>query len=55
MFMNNVNINRWAFETGRLEPKYDYFRCVVNIPEDAVRVGEPIEGDNGEQVIKVYN
>ena len=25
---------------------------MVNIPEDAVRVGEPIEGDNGEQVMK---
>jgi solute carrier family 5 (high affinity choline transporter), member 7 len=40
---------RWVFETGRLAPQYDYFRCVVNIPEDHVRVEEPSEID-GEQV-----
>lgn len=34
--------------TGRLAPQYDYFRCVVNIPDDAIRVGEPSEV--GEQV-----
>lgn len=38
-----------VFETGRLAPQYDYFRCVVNIPDDAVRVGDPSE--TGEQVI----
>lgn len=40
---------KWVFETGRLAPQYDYFRCVVNIPEDAIRVGDPSEV--GEQVI----
>lgn len=40
--------SKWAFETGRIEPKYDIFRCVVNIPEDVQRVGEPSEA--GEQV-----
>lgn len=40
--------SKWVFETGRLAPQYDYFRCVVNIPEDAIRVGEPSEV--GEQV-----
>ncbi|XP_055698018.1 high-affinity choline transporter 1 [Phlebotomus papatasi] len=40
--------SKWAFETGRLEPKYDIFRCVVNIPEDVQRVGEPSEA--GEQL-----
>lgn len=39
---------KWVFETGRLAPQYDYFRCVVNIPDDAIRVGEPSEV--GEQV-----
>jgi len=39
---------RWVFETGRLAPGYDFFRCVVNIPEDVERVGEPAEG--GEQM-----
>ncbi|PSN41112.1 High-affinity choline transporter 1 [Blattella germanica] len=24
---------------------YDFFRCVVNIPEDVERVGEPAEGE----------
>lgn len=33
---------------GRLAPQYDYFRCVVNIPDDAIRVGDPSEV--GEQV-----
>lgn len=39
---------KWVFETGRLAPKYDYFRCVVNIPGDLIRVDEPSEV--GEQV-----
>lgn len=39
---------KWVFESGRLAPQYDYFRCVVNIPDDAIRVGDPSEV--GEQV-----
>lgn len=39
---------KWVFETGRLAPGYDIFRCVVNIPEDVQRVGEPVE--DGEQM-----
>lgn len=42
-------LSKWLFETGRLAPNYDYFRCVVNIPEDVIRVDEPSEAD-GEQV-----
>jgi hypothetical protein len=38
-------ISRWLFHNGMLAPHYDWFHCVVNIPEDAVRVGEPIEGE----------
>ncbi|BES87913.1 choline transporter [Nesidiocoris tenuis] len=34
-----------VFEGGHLSPGYDLFRCVVNIPEDVVRVGEPAEGE----------
>lgn len=33
------------FHNGILAPQYDWFNCVVNIPEDAVRVGEPHEGE----------
>lgn len=44
---------KWVFETGRLAPGYDYFRCVVNIPEDVVRVEEPSEV--GEQVSEDCN
>lgn len=40
--------SKWIFETGRLAPQYDYFKCVVNIPDDAIRVGDPSEV--GEQV-----
>nr|XP_053641791.1 high-affinity choline transporter 1-like [Cherax quadricarinatus] len=36
---------RWVFETGRLPPKYDFFRCVINIPDDVQVVGEPQEGE----------
>lgn len=36
------------FESGKLPPSYDYFRCVVNIPEDVQRVGDPSEA--GEQL-----
>ncbi|XP_055325569.1 high-affinity choline transporter 1 [Sitodiplosis mosellana] len=39
---------KFMFETGRLAPQYDYFRCVVNIPDDAIRVGDPSEV--GEQM-----
>lgn len=39
---------KWVFETGRLAPGYDLFHCVVNIPEDIQRVGEPSE--EGEQM-----
>ncbi|XP_045460780.1 high-affinity choline transporter 1 isoform X1 [Harmonia axyridis] len=39
---------KWVFETGRLAPGYDFFRCVVNIPEDVQRVGDPLE--EGEQM-----
>lgn len=39
---------KWVFETGRLAPGYDVFKCVVNIPEDVQRVGEPAE--DGEQM-----
>lgn len=39
---------KWVFETGRLAPGYDIFHCVVNIPEDVQRVGEPAE--DGEQM-----
>lgn len=48
-FHSLTNFPRWLFLTGRLAPQYDYFRCVVNIPEDVQRVGEPSEID-GEQV-----
>ena len=33
------------FENNILPAKYDYFHCVINIPEDAVVVGEPQEGE----------
>lgn len=45
--------SKWIFETGRLAPQYDYFKCVVNIPDDAIRVGDPSEV--GEQVSFIQN
>ncbi|BFF92803.1 high-affinity choline transporter 1 [Drosophila madeirensis] len=46
-----ISVSWWTkmmFESGKLPPSYDYFRCVVNIPEDVVRVGDPAE--SGEQL-----
>lgn len=40
--------SKWLFEKGKLAPGYDIFNCVVNIPEDIQRVGEPSEV--GEQM-----
>lgn len=37
--------SRWVFETGRLPPKYDFLRCVINIPDDVQKVGDPQEGE----------
>lgn len=39
--------NRWIFLSGRLPPEYDYFKCVVNIPEDIPHLDPD---DPGEQV-----
>ncbi|KAL9899692.1 choline transporter isoform 1-T2 [Glossina fuscipes fuscipes] len=39
---------KMMFESGKLPPSYDIFRCVVNIPEDVLHVGEPAE--SGEQL-----
>ncbi|CAG9766806.1 unnamed protein product [Ceutorhynchus assimilis] len=37
-----------VFESGKLAPGYDIFRCVVNIPADVQRIEEPAE--EGEQM-----
>ncbi|CAG2113382.1 unnamed protein product [Medioppia subpectinata] len=36
-------LTKWLFESGTLEPRFDFFRCVVNIPDDAIVVQEPHE------------
>ncbi|XP_003738335.1 high-affinity choline transporter 1 [Galendromus occidentalis] len=36
-------LSKWLFENGRLPPHLDVFHCVVNIPEDIVKVQEPQE------------
>lgn len=46
---------RMMFESGRLAPGYDYFRCVVNIPEDVQRVGEPSEAGEQVSLINVFH
>uniref|UniRef100_A0A8D8R8B3 High-affinity choline transporter 1 n=1 Tax=Cacopsylla melanoneura TaxID=428564 RepID=A0A8D8R8B3_9HEMI len=45
-------LSKWLFRTGRLGPEWDYFNCVVNIPEDIRKVhdlGTPSDGP-GEQM-----
>lgn len=43
--LNFLLLFRYLFHNGILAAHYDWFHCVVNIPEDAVRVGEPHEGE----------
>lgn len=38
-------LSKFLFENGHLQAKYDVFRCVVNIPDDVIRVREPVEGE----------
>ncbi|KAG1667128.1 High-affinity choline transporter 1 [Nymphon striatum] len=47
IFRNNSCIeNRIDIRAlGYLPPKYDVFRCVVNIPDDVIKMGEPVEGE----------
>uniref|UniRef100_T1IWY2 High-affinity choline transporter 1 n=1 Tax=Strigamia maritima TaxID=126957 RepID=T1IWY2_STRMM len=35
----------WIFENAYLPAKFDLFQCVVNIPEDVLKVQEPHEGE----------
>ncbi|GFQ90357.1 high-affinity choline transporter 1 [Trichonephila clavata] len=37
--------SKWLFETGRIPPQMDIFHCVVNIPDDILKVQEPQEGE----------
>ena len=38
-------VSQYLFDTGKLAPKYDILKCIVNIPDDAIRVGDPHEGE----------
>ena len=45
-------LTRYLFESGKLPPSWDILRCVVNIPEDVVRVsGNEIEPHDGEMAV----
>lgn len=37
--------SRWLFESGKVPARFDVFHCVVNIPEDTMKVQEPLEGE----------
>ncbi|GAB6018839.1 hypothetical protein CHUAL_000500 [Chamberlinius hualienensis] len=39
------NGTTWVFENGKLPPNFDVFRCIVNIPDDVIKVSEPHEGE----------
>lgn len=36
---------KWLFENGHIPPAMDIFHCVVNIPDDILKVQEPHEGE----------
>lgn len=38
-------VSKWLFENGHIPPQMDVFHCVVNIPEDILKVREPQEGE----------
>jgi high affinity choline transporter 7 len=49
-------LTRFLFESGKLPPSWDFLRCVVNIPEDVVRVsgsGDELETNDamGEMAV----
>lgn len=45
-------LTRYLFESGKLPPSWDFLRCVVNIPEDVVRVsGSEVEPPEGEMAV----
>lgn len=45
-------LTRYLFESGKLPPSWDILRCVVNIPEDVVRVsGSEAEANEGEMSV----
>lgn len=35
----------WLFKTKRLEKHHDVFKCIVNIPEDEAKMGDPDDGE----------
>ncbi|CAG0880896.1 unnamed protein product [Cyprideis torosa] len=44
-FLVVSGVTNWLFMSGRLPPKYDYFRCIVNIPDDVQKVESPTDGE----------
>lgn len=48
----------WLFESGKIPARFDFFHCVVNIPEDVMKVQEPHEGEmtvlNAGGLVKSY-
>ena len=41
----STKFSKFVFLDGYLPPSWDILRCVVNIPDDVQRVGEPHEGE----------
>lgn len=52
------SLTRWLFESGTIPARFDVFHCVVNIPEDIMKVQEPHEGEmtvlNAGGLVKSY-
>ncbi|XP_037521023.1 high-affinity choline transporter 1 [Rhipicephalus sanguineus] len=52
------SLTRWLFESGTVPARFDVFHCVVNIPEDIMKVQEPHEGEmtvlNAGGLVKSY-
>lgn len=49
-------VTQHLFDTGKLHQKWDFLKCIVNVPEDALRVDDLHEGDMMmAQTIVKYN
>ena len=49
-----TQLSKFLFLKEILPPSLDILQCVVNIPEDIERVGDPIEGETIAMTTQVY-
>lgn len=49
-------VTQYLFDSGKIHQKWDFLKCIVNVPEDALRVDDLHEGDMMmSQTVVKYN